>query len=1138
MDSYDRTVTLVSFEVGGRPPRALVLGTGLCALLAVIFSVLLPLAPVFVNEPTVRWPVDPARPTSTMLTVTAYRPAELDVRFSCRAVRAASAADHIATVVSTINPVLPEAANLGLVVRINDFPEATDSGSGSGSGSSVSGSSGSGSSGSGSGSGSSGSGSGSGSSGSGSSGSGSSGSGSSGSARTQKSLRLTVDAVGSRLLSAQVPTEGDCGYRVHGDARDGMVITRDDVEVGRGPAGVLPDVDMLVTSIGTLPDATTADLGVALRLDDEFATSPSGLKIVLIVLLVLALAGVGVGLWQLDAAVPRVPTRPRLPRPHVADGIVLIAAVVWMLLAPSTDDDGYYAAMATNSRLSGYVGNYYQLYDQSFTPITWFYQVLGWWQSIAGTAPVAQRALSLVIGLATWCAVRTFISSALRHGPQLSENPTPPSVTEPITPAYSRLVTRLAPAVAAVAFLTWWMPSDLGVRPEGAVALLGVLALLGVRLAIRRRRLLAAFGASAAAGFALATHTTGFVGLAPLVVGLGGLWGLARVPGPWRATWHATAARVLAVISGGTTASLAGFADGSLRDFLRAQQIFLDIQPREYWYTEYLRWYFLLGDGAMGNFAKRIAVLVALVGLVWFLTLAASSRARGEPAPATLRLAGWSLIASFGLLWLTPSKWTHHFGALAGVGPVFLTLLLVMAVPLTRRVFAGARIPLPVVACAGGSMVVALMLAGHGHNIWPYGWLTTLGGRAGFGDVAQPPQVGPFAFGSPLCWIVLLGACIATAWVWTSRRGRGGAAATGRAANATAAAHTAVDHTADEAAAERRAERWGVAGLRGVALFVVVGMLANLMYLFGTFALAPRANAEPATPPMDGRCGAADAVSVYDPFNATSLSPTAGLNPEPLPSSAASDEDADSDDPSIASGSGVDSGSGSGPASAANRQSRSGSPSSAGDSTGSGFWPEVWTGSRYGSPPASGSGGRGSRDDTNDPERTGFERAGGYYVGYQPPVQLGSGAATAVWGSLLPRDGKTPDRNTGEMRTPWYWVPPAMAADQSIAVLIAGSPNQGNSLTADYGIVRGNRIIRIDPSTPPAAVGPTPPAPTPPASPAPIPPAPPGPPAPPHPHPPKTTAPPPPTPPTTPAPTPPNPNAPRPPPPPGGPEWG
>ncbi|HTK62253.1 MAG TPA: arabinosyltransferase domain-containing protein, partial [Pseudonocardia sp.] len=659
----------MSFEVGGRPPRALVLGTGLCALLAVVFAVLLPLAPVLVNEPTVRWPVDPARPTSTMLTVTAYRPAELDVRFSCRAVRAASEADHIATVVSTINPVLPEAANLGLVVRTNDVPPP-------------------------------------------------------GTPRSDKYLRLTVDAVGSRLLSAQVPSEGDCAYRVHGDSREGMVITRDDVELGRGPAGVLPDVDMLTTSVAALPGATTADLGAALRLDDEFASSPSALKTVLMVLLALALAGVGVGLWQLDAAVPRVPTRRRLPRPHVADAVVVVTMVAWMLLAPSTDDDGYYAAMATNSRLSGYVGNYYQLYDQSFTPITWFYQVLGWWQSIAGVTPVAQRVLALVIGLATWCAIRTFVSSALRHGPQLSENPTPPSVTEPLTPAYSRLVSRLAPGVAAVAFLTWWMPSDMGVRPEGAVALLGVLALLGVRLALRRRRLLAAFGASAAAGLALATHTTGFVGLAPLLVGLGGLWALVRVPGP-----AATAARALAVVSGGTTASLAGFADGSLRDFLRAQQIFLDIQPREYWYTEYLRWYFLLGDGAMGNFAKRIAVLVALVALVWFLMLAAASRARDEPVPAALRLAGWSLIASFGLLWLTPSKWTHHFGALAGVGPVFLTLLLVMAVPLTRRIFAGRRVPLPVVVAAGGSMVVATMLAGHGHNIWPYGWLISLGGR-------------------------------------------------------------------------------------------------------------------------------------------------------------------------------------------------------------------------------------------------------------------------------------------------------------------------------------------------------------------------------------------------------------------------
>ncbi|MGI8816961.1 MAG: hypothetical protein ACR2G2_17215, partial [Pseudonocardia sp.] len=131
----------MSFEADGRPGRIgafgagapgnranpapnnrgiAVLGTGACALLAVLFAILLPLAPVLVNEPTVQWPLDPARPASTLLNVTAYRPAQLDLHFSCRAGRGAAATDYTATAVSTVNPVLPEVADIGPIARVSD----------------------------------------------------------------------------------------------------------------------------------------------------------------------------------------------------------------------------------------------------------------------------------------------------------------------------------------------------------------------------------------------------------------------------------------------------------------------------------------------------------------------------------------------------------------------------------------------------------------------------------------------------------------------------------------------------------------------------------------------------------------------------------------------------------------------------------------------------------------------------------------------------------------------------------------------------------------------------------------------------------------------------------------------------------
>ena len=60
---------------------------------------------------------------------------------------------------------------------------------------------------------------------------------------------------------------------------------------------------------------------------------------------------------------------------------------LWTFIGPMTDDDGYYAAMAANVPYTGYVANYYQLYNQGFTPFTWIYYALSWWQGVAGVSP-------------------------------------------------------------------------------------------------------------------------------------------------------------------------------------------------------------------------------------------------------------------------------------------------------------------------------------------------------------------------------------------------------------------------------------------------------------------------------------------------------------------------------------------------------------------------------------------------------------------------------------------------------------------------------------------------------------------------------------------------------------------------------
>jgi hypothetical protein len=205
-------------------------------------------------------------------------------------------------------------------------------------------------------------------------------------------------------------------------------------------------------------------------------------------------------------------------------------------------------------------------------------------------------------------------------------------------------------------------------------------------------------------------------------------------------------------------------------------------------------------------------------------------------------------------------------------------------------------------------------------------------------------------------------------------------------------------------------------------------------YLVGSFALAARntrdtwsfwgANADD---PRATRCGAADAISVFDPFTARPLQevstvrsgasvtvvPTTGARPATVTRPAATTRPLDAAAPATPDAAPVP----------APRPAATPDPAAA---------------------------------------RTGFERDGGYYQGYPPAVPLGTGAATEVWGSLLGRNGETPDRNTGEMRTGWYRLPDTMRAEEAVGVLLAGTPGQGNALTAEYARTEGDRLVPME----------------------------------------------------------------------------
>ncbi|MEJ2863347.1 arabinosyltransferase domain-containing protein [Actinomycetospora flava] len=744
-------------------------------MIALLCAVLLPLLPVSVSQPEVSWPLDPADPRPTALQLTTQRPLALDVRADCRAARGAGGDGS--------GPALGARGDGLLLATLPPLSSAAGVGL----------------------------------------------------QATVRGDRLTVVSRGVPLADVALPA-GPCTIGIAGDLT-GTAVTLDGRVVGRAGPESLPDVDALVSSVP--PAAGGAGIGVRVTVDDQFSTSPTPVKTAVTVLLLLAVAVVLVALGARDRAARAarwdVEDRDRRwPRLRVADVVVPALLVLWTFIGPMTDDDGYYAAMAANVPYTGYVANYYQLYNQGFTPFTWMYYALSWWQGVFGFSPVAQRIPALLLGLLSWGLLRAYVARALPAGP-------------------GRLRAVALHTVLAIAFTGWWLAYDVGVRAEAVVATSVIASLLCLRVALERDRWFLVGLAVAVATLGATAAPTGFVALAPLLASLPAVW--RRLGGfglPRRV------ATVVALASPGALVGVWAFADGSLRDFTRAQQIFLGMQSQETWYSEIVRWTFLFEDGsAMGTYAKRYPVLLGVLALVCLLAFVAAARGRDLRLPPRLTAAGWTLLLAFALLWLTPSKWTHHFGTLATVGPAVVALAAVGIPVLLRELWPAEpgrpRPRLAVTLGAGLAVVVLAALAGHGKNAWPYSWMLSLP------DAYEVPRVAFFSFDQPVWWLV------------------GGLVLFGLAA----------------VAVRRWAPSWRPqVPVIAVSLTAAAVLLVSTTYLVGGFVLATGRTIDGYSPwadslrdPLARDCGAAPWIEVLDPATATALAPRPDL-PAPPPGGA------------------------------------------------------------------------------------------------------------------------------------------------------------------------------------------------------------------------------------------------------------
>jgi hypothetical protein len=559
---------------------------------------------------------------------------------------------------------------------------------------------------------------------------------------TMHSGLLQISASGRSLVREKLPP-GGCTYRVLADA-DGVRVLRDGVVRGEGAVRV-PEVSELSTDLDGHSAAT--GMAVSLHPDARYESTPTALKIGLLLVCAAALLTLLGLAWCWWGGQP-VPVR--YPRPRVADAVLAAVSGVWVLLAPTNFDDSWYALMARGADPSGSVGNAIYMFNASETPFVSSEYVLQAWGALGqflgvGWGLAWLRLVPLTYGLVTWLLLRLLL----------------------VTGSGSELDTPRAAWALLVAYLLWWLPYGMTLRPEPLIVLLAAATLLLTQLARRRRSVGALATATTTAVLAMTVSPSGLVAAAPLVLALPWLWAWLRAQ-----RTMARVAALLVLVATGTSLVLVGCADATLGDVLEATAVHQWYYQAFPWYQEYIHYLTILSFKDSSQWARRAPVVftIAVVALV------AMSRGRrpstGSDDPLRRLLVSSAACSALALVLLapTPTKFVNHFGA-AAAAP---TLLLAAALLRSPLHFSSKRL-----ALAGTALLIgAVSWSFAGPNIWrpysdrgqPFGnHLTLAEDRVDL--VSVRPKLGPVQLANPLVWVTV---ALAVAWGlrWWRRRGR------------------------------------------------------------------------------------------------------------------------------------------------------------------------------------------------------------------------------------------------------------------------------------------------------------------------------------------------------------------------------
>ncbi|MGW0039603.1 arabinosyltransferase domain-containing protein [Gordonia sp. NPDC003376] len=491
---------------------------------------------------------------------------------------------------------------------------------------------------------------------------------------------VTVTTRGKPLVTATADQLRQC-TRLHVWSSSTGVGARFDGVPGPDAAGIAdpaaqPQVAGVFTALGAEQVRAGDGMAVQIDVDNRFDTSPTALKLTVMIIGILAAIIAFIAIAALDVIgghhrrIGRVDLR-RLLMPRAADIAVTAILVIWHFLGAGSSDDGYILEMGRNSSDAGYLANYYRFYGAPEAPFDWYYSFLAHWSSVS-TAGIWMRLPALIAGLLAWFVLSRVLLPRLGGAVRRSQ---------------------WAMFTAAAVFVAFWMPFCSGLRAEPIIVLGSLLTWWGVEQAVATRRMLPAAGATLAACLTLALGPHGVIAVALLLAGSRPmLRNLRRRDRELRITWRGrplpgTGLGALLAPIGAAVAVvvIVVFRDQTLMNVLEAIRIRYTVGPTLAWNQEFLRYYYLTLSTQDGSLVRRVPVTLLAAGL--FVTLAVMlrrKRIRGVDPSPVWRLIGAVLLTVL-LLSFTPTKWTVQFGVYAGLAAALAAVATVAVAQSARR---------------------------------------------------------------------------------------------------------------------------------------------------------------------------------------------------------------------------------------------------------------------------------------------------------------------------------------------------------------------------------------------------------------------------------------------------------------------